>query len=78
MYCPKCGTENPNNAIYCKGCGEPLQKKTDKHKKLIGKIIKRYDNSTHKWVWWIVGFVLFSMIINLINIIGAFIIVLSH
>lgn len=26
MFCPKCGTENDDNAQFCKGCGETLQK----------------------------------------------------
>jgi tetratricopeptide (TPR) repeat protein len=25
MKCPKCQTENPDNAKFCKGCGQPLQ-----------------------------------------------------
>jgi len=25
MFCPKCGTENPNDATYCQKCGNALQ-----------------------------------------------------
>lgn len=24
MYCPNCGTQNPDNASFCKACGAPL------------------------------------------------------
>ena len=24
MFCRKCGEENPNNAVYCRNCGEKL------------------------------------------------------
>lgn len=24
MFCPKCGTQNPDGSRYCKGCGAPL------------------------------------------------------
>jgi zinc-ribbon domain len=25
MYCPRCGASNPEDATYCKNCGNPLQ-----------------------------------------------------
>lgn len=33
MFCPKCGTENPDGSRYCKGCGAPLggQPATSRH-----------------------------------------------
>ena len=26
MYCPNCGTQNPDYFVYCKKCSEPLPK----------------------------------------------------
>ena len=28
MFCPKCGSENPDDATYCKSCGASLQTQT--------------------------------------------------
>lgn len=30
MFCPKCGTENDDDAKYCEGCGQSLQKGVNK------------------------------------------------
>jgi uncharacterized membrane protein/ribosomal protein L40E len=30
MFCPKCGTENPDSASFCQKCGEPLAPKEAK------------------------------------------------
>lgn len=27
MFCPKCGTNNPENAVFCAGCGAPFSPK---------------------------------------------------
>lgn len=27
MYCPKCGEDNPDNALFCKNCGSKLDVK---------------------------------------------------
>ena len=50
MYCPKCGTENPEQAKFCKGCGHPLQAVT--------------TGPPPGWVWWGVGLVLTILIIG--------------
>ena len=26
MFCPKCGKENPNDALFCLNCGEKLER----------------------------------------------------
>lgn len=26
MFCPKCGTNNPDNAVFCKNCGTPFDR----------------------------------------------------
>lgn len=25
MFCEKCGSKNPNDAVFCENCGAPLQ-----------------------------------------------------
>lgn len=32
MFCPKCGQQNENDAIFCAACGAPLAKETDSPK----------------------------------------------
>lgn len=37
MYCPVCGFENPEDALFCESCGESLERETkyEKHKKKL-------------------------------------------
>ena len=30
MYCSKCGEENPENAVFCRNCGEKLKEEVKK------------------------------------------------
>ena len=39
MYCNKCGTENPGDALYCKKCGTPLEPEAET------RVAVRGDNS---------------------------------
>lgn len=38
MLCPKCGSENPNDSVFCVSCGEKIKKDNSK-KFLIALII---------------------------------------
>lgn len=42
MYCPNCGTENPDQAKFCKGCGQPLQTPAT-------------ATGVPRWAWWAAG-----------------------
>lgn len=37
MYCPVCGFENPEDALFCESCGESLERETkyEKNKKIL-------------------------------------------
>lgn len=51
MFCPKCGTENPNKGKYCRKCGSDLKLISDA---LSGKLTyagnkKKKSGSAHTW-----------------------------
>lgn len=49
MFCSKCGTENPDSAMYCQNCGKQLKKVENEGK-------RTFDN-----FWYAIG-ILFPII----------------
>ncbi len=45
MFCSKCGTQNPDNANFCQGCGSPLHKPSQEDSQATTERVYRTDNS---------------------------------
>ncbi len=53
MYCPKCGSKNPNNSKFCKKCGTPQSSQP-------------ISNNSHRSV--IIGVIVFACIVGVITV----------
>lgn len=38
VTCPNCGTDNPNDALFCTGCGTKLEKQVEASPNTVGKV----------------------------------------
>lgn len=53
MYCPKCGTKNPDGAIYCENCGNRLEVDNTQ----ISSVNRNGDEKKHSNVLVILGYI---------------------
>ena len=43
MFCQKCGTENPEDAVFCISCGDQLKKVTENNSEPVVNLEKKND-----------------------------------
>ena len=49
VYCPKCGTENTDDALVCKNCATNLKIKSYKRNRSSDEICFRNERDSHIW-----------------------------
>ena len=47
MFCSKCGEENPENAVFCRNCGEKLKEEVKKAEVIDNPPINNDYQRTH-------------------------------
>jgi uncharacterized membrane protein YvbJ len=62
MFCPRCATENPQAAVFCRQCGSKMASAKDSDTGITTKKVETF----FKWIGYIVvGLIVFGMLSNL-------------